>query len=126
MAGHCLGRDWLAASSPNIEIVHVILPRAGGFAALAAPALMWTEFFTHALTRTGYNLLTRPFSDLATIGTPNANEFAIGFFVIPGLLTVVWGLGLCFATREGQVWKLGSILIVAVGIFLIATGVFQQ
>jgi hypothetical membrane protein len=103
-----------------------MLPRAGGLAALAAPVLMWTEFFTHALTRSGYNLLTRPFSDLATIGTPNANEFAIGFFVIPGLLTVVVGVGLWFTTREGQVWKLGSILIVAVGIFLIATGVFQQ
>ena len=106
--------------------MHALLPRAGGFAALAAPVIMWTEFFTHALARQGYDLLTRPFSDLATRGTPNANEFAVGFFLIPGILTVVAGLGLWFSTREGQAWRLGSILIIAAGVFLFATGVFQQ
>ncbi len=106
--------------------MHVLLPRAGGFAALAAPVIMWTEFFRHALSRQGYDLLRRPFSDLATRGTPDANEFAIGFFLIPGILTVVVGLGLWFSSREGQAWKLGSILIIAAGVFLFATGVFQQ
>lgn len=99
--------------------------RAGGFAALAAPTLMWSEFFTHALTRQGYNLLTRPFSDLATRGTPNSIDFDLGFFIVPGLLTVVVGLGLWFATH-GQTWRIGSVLIMAAGIFLFATGVFRQ
>lgn len=107
-------------------MVHVSLRRAGGFAALAAPALMWLEFLTHGSTRPGYNMLTRPFSDLATRGTPDANEFALGFFLIPGLLTVIVGIGLWFATHEGQAWRLGSLLIMAAGIFLFATGLFQQ
>ena len=107
-------------------MVHVSLRRAGGFAALAAPALMWAEFLTHGASRPGYNLLTRPFSDLATRGTPNAGEFAWGFFLVPGLLTVLVGVGLWLAAREGQTWRLGSLLIMAAGIFLFATGVFQQ
>jgi hypothetical membrane protein len=106
--------------------VHVGLRRAGGFAALAAPVLMWTEFFTHAFARHGYNLLTRPFSDLATIGTPNSFDFDLGFFVVPGVLTIVVGLGLWFATREGQTWRIGSVLIIAAGVFLIGTGIFRQ
>jgi hypothetical membrane protein len=107
-------------------MVHVSLRRAGGVAALIAPVLMWAEFLMHGTSRPGYNLLTRPFSDLATRGTPSANEFAVGFFLIPGLLTVLVGVGLWFATHEGQTWRLGSVLIMAAGIFLFATGLFQQ
>lgn len=107
-------------------VVHVFR-RAGGFAALAAPALMWTEFLTHGISRQGYNLLTRPFSDLATFGTPNALQFDIGFFLVPGVLTVIVGLGLWFATQEAApVWRIGSTLIIAAGVFLFATGVFRQ
>lgn len=106
--------------------MHVIARRAGGFAALAAPALMWSEFFTHALSREGYDLMTRPFSDLATRGTPHATDFDIGFFLIPGVLTVVVGVGLRFATPATLAWRLGSVLIMAAGVFLFATGVFQQ
>ena len=106
--------------------MHVSLSRAGGFAALIAPILMWAEFLTHGASRPGYNLLTRPFSDLATRGTPSANEFAVGFFLVPGLLTVLVGVGLWLAAREGPTWRLGSVLIVAAGVFLLATGVLQQ
>jgi hypothetical protein len=106
--------------------VHVFR-RAGGLAALAAPTLMWTEFLGNGITRHGYNLLTRPFSDLATLGTPNAAEFDVGFFLVPGLLTVVVGFGLWFATQEGRLaWRIGSVLIVAAGVFLFATGLFRQ
>ena len=107
-------------------MVRVSLRRAGGIAALAAPVLMWSEFLTHGLNRQGYDLLTRPFSDLATRGTPGANEFMIGFFVVPGLLTVLVGIGLWFSTHGSPAWRLGSVLIMAAGIFLFATGVFQQ
>ena len=107
-------------------MVHVPLRRVGGFAALFAPALMWSEFLTYGVTRPGYNMLTRAFSDLATRGTPNANEFVLGFFLIPGLLTVIVGIGLWLATHQGQTWRLGSVLIMAAGIFLFATGIFQQ
>ena len=87
---------------------------------------MWAEFLTHGLARQGYNLLTRPFSDLATRGTPAAGDFMVGFFMVPGLLTIVVGLGLWFAHRDSAVWKIGSILIGAAGVFLFATGLFQQ
>jgi hypothetical membrane protein len=110
-----------------MEAVHVSVRRAGGYAALAAPALMWTEFFTNGLARHGYNLLTRPFSDLATRGTPNSIQFDLGFFLLPGLLTVIVGIGLWFATHEGgQAWRIGSLLIMAAGVFLFATGLFRQ
>ena len=103
-----------------------MLSRAGGFAALAAPAVMWTEFLTHGVARPGYNLLTRPFSDLATRGTPNATEFDLGFFLLPGVLTVLVGVGLWFATHKGWTWRTGALLIVAAGVFLFATGMFPQ
>jgi hypothetical membrane protein len=107
-------------------VVHVSLSRAGGFAALAAPVVMWTEFLAHGLARHGYNMLTRPFSDLATLGTPQAAEFALGFFLLPGALTVLVGVGLWFAAREGRAWRAGALLIVTAGIFLFATGMFPQ
>lgn len=104
-----------------------VFRRAGGFAALAAPVLMWAEFLTHGFARPDYNLLSRPFSDLATLGSPNAVQFDVGFFLIPGVLTVIVGVGLWFATHEtGPIWRIGSVLIIAAGLFLFATGLFRQ
>jgi len=54
---------------------------------LVAPLLMWSEFLTMGTSRYGYNLLTRPFSDLATRGTPNAGLFDLGFF-LPAVLVI--------------------------------------
>lgn len=87
---------------------------------------MWSGFFAAATSRQGYGLLTRPFSDLATRGTPNASLFDLGFFIIPGLLTVLVGIGLWLAGNPGPVWRAGAVLIVAAGLFLFATGAFQQ
>jgi hypothetical membrane protein len=101
------------------------LRRAGGYAAIAAPILMWSGFFAAALGRHGYDLLTRPFSDLATRGTVNSGLFDIGFFLVPGLLTTVVAVGLWHA-GEGPAWRLGAALIGGAGLFLFATGVFQQ
>jgi hypothetical membrane protein len=100
--------------------------RAAGLAAMAAPILMWSEFLAMGLSRQGYNMLTRPFSDLATRGTPHATLFDLGFFLVPGVLTVVVGIGLWFAVRGGQAWRFGAVMIVVAGVFLFATGVFQQ
>lgn len=100
--------------------------RVGGLAALAAPVLMWSQFFAVGLSRHGYNLLTRPFSDLATRGAPNSNVFDVGFFLVPGLLTIIVGLGLWFAVEGRRMWRAGALLIVGAGIFLFATGVFRQ
>jgi len=101
-------------------------PRAAGVAALAAPALMWSEFLTMANLRRGYNLLTRPFSDLATRGTPHADLFTAGFFLVPGVLTVLLGLGLWFAWRGHPAWRVGAAMVSVAGVFLFATGVFPQ
>jgi hypothetical membrane protein len=100
--------------------------RAGGFAAVAAPVLMWSEFLTMGISRQGYNLLTRPFSDLATRGTPHADVFALGFFFLPGVLTVVLGVGLWVTLRGGHAWRLGALMVVTAGVFLFATGAFPQ
>lgn len=99
---------------------------AAGLAALAAPILMWTEFLTMGLTRHGYNLLTRPFSDLATRGSQNATVFDLGFFLVPGVLAIVLGLGMLLSFRGGRAWRIGAALVIGAGIFQIATGIFQQ
>src|SRR5450759_621285 len=65
---------------------------------------MWSEFLTMGISRPGYNLLTRPFSDLATRGTPHAGLFDLGFFLVPGALIMVLGVGLWYAIRGGQAW----------------------
>lgn len=78
------------------------------------------------LTRHGYNLLTRPFSDLATRGTQNATVFDLGFFLVPGVLGIILGLGMAFSIRGGQAWRAGAALVVGAGAFQFAAGIFQQ
>jgi len=78
------------------------------------------------LSRSGYNLLTRPFSDLATTGTANAALFSAGFFFVPGLLTVVLGIGLFMTVRGTWLWRLGAAMVVIAGVFLLGTGAFPQ
>jgi hypothetical protein len=87
---------------------------------------MWAEFLAVGLSRRDYNMLTRPFSDLATLGAPHGLIFDLGFFLIPGVLTVVLGMGLYFTISGGQAWRAGAILVMAAGLFLLATGVFRQ
>ena len=108
------------------EPVQQTTRRAAGLAALSAPVLMWSLFLTMGLSRSGYNLLTRPFSDLATRGTPHSLAFDLGFFLVPGVLTVVLGVGLWVAIRGGKAWRAGALLVVGAGLFLIATGLFPQ
>jgi hypothetical membrane protein len=100
--------------------------RAAGLAALAAPVMMWLEFLTLGTLRHGYNLLTRPFSDLATRGTSHADLFTLGFFFVPGLLTIALGVGLWFAIRDSAAWRTGAVLVVATGAFQVAVGAFPQ
>src|SRR5450759_1412281 len=59
-------------------------------------------------------------------GTPNADLFALGFFFVPGLLTIVLGIGLWFAVRGGQAWRAGALLVVLTGVFMVAVGSFPQ
>lgn len=99
--------------------------RLAGWAALVAPLLMWSEFLTMGASRYGYNMLTRPFSDLATRGTPNAGLFDLGFFLVPGVLTVVLGIGL-YTIGGGRVWRVGALTVTASGVFLLAAGAFPQ
>ncbi len=87
---------------------------------------MWTEFLTIGLSRHGYNMLTRPFSDLATIGTPNSTPFDIGFFLVPGALTMVVAVGLWHAHSASTAWRVGAALVAGAGVFLVATGLFRQ
>jgi hypothetical membrane protein len=88
--------------------------------------MMWSDFLTMGSLRHGYNLLTRPFSDLATRGTPHADLFALGFFFVPGMLAIALGVGLWFAIKDSPAWRVGAILVVATGAFQVAVGVFPQ
>jgi hypothetical membrane protein len=119
---------WLGPAPTGAKLGSVLAldwRRAAGFAAVAAPLLMWSEFLTMGISRHGYNLLTRPFSDLATRGTQNAGIFDLGFFIVPGVLTVVIGLGL-YAVSGNQFWRIGALMVTASGVFLTAAGVFPQ
>jgi hypothetical protein len=93
---------------------------------MAAPVMMWSDFLTMGTSRHGYNLLTRPFSDLATRGSPHADLFALGFFFVPGVLTAVLGVGLWFAIRGSQAWRAGAVMVVATGVLMVAVGAFPQ
>lgn len=109
-----------------LSVISLDWRRAAGFSALMTPLLMWSDFLSMATLRHGYNLLTRPFSDLATRGTPHADIFALGFFFLPGLLTIVLGVGLYVGIRGGRMWRAGSVLVVLTGIFMMAVGAFPQ
>lgn len=87
---------------------------------------MWADFLSMGSLRHGYNLITGAASDLATRGTPNAGLFTVGFFYLPGLLTLVVAAGLWFAHRESRVWRGGAILVGLAGVLLTLTGVFPQ
>jgi hypothetical membrane protein len=87
---------------------------------------MWSDFLTMANLRPGYNLLTRPFSDLATRGTPHADLFALGFFFVPGILTMLVGAGLWRAAHDHHAWRLGALMVGVAGVFMVATGAFPQ
>jgi hypothetical membrane protein len=87
---------------------------------------MWSVFLAMGISRHGYNLLTRPFSDLATRGTPNAELFDLGFFILPGSLTFVIGVGLWYAISGNQTWRIGALMVATSGVFLVATGAFRQ
>ena len=100
--------------------------RAAGWAAVAIPILMWVDFLSMGISRAGYNLLTRPFSDLATTGTPNAAVFSAGFFFVPGILTLLLGAGLWLGVAGNFAWRLGAGMVMVAGLFLVATGVFPQ
>jgi len=108
------GRPDTGTARPSVvrfDPVHAVdFRRAAGLAALAAPFLMWFEFLAMGTSRYGYDLLTRPFSDLATRGTPNAGLFDLGFFLVPGILTVVLGLGL-YRVNHGQAWRVGALMV---------------
>src|SRR5207248_2677660 len=99
-------------------------PRLAGFAALAAPALMWTEFLILGLLRPGYNMLTRAASELGEVGAPHAALYNAGFFFGGGILTVVMGLGLLAFGAPGRpspwtwLWRAGAVQVMVSGFFL--------
>jgi hypothetical membrane protein len=105
---------------------HLSWLRVSGVLSLAAPILMWSNFLAFAPLRHGYNLLTQPFSQLAAVGTPNAALFDLGFFLIPGALTIGIGVSLLLTLRGSRAWRAGTLLIVASGVFLFATGIFPM
>jgi hypothetical membrane protein len=98
----------------------------GGFAAVVAPVLMWLEFIGAGTSTPGYNLLTRAASDLGERGAATAAAYVPGFFYVPGALAVLVGLGLLATWKGGIAWRVGALLVVTEGVFLMLAGAFAE
>lgn len=102
------------------------LIRIAALAALATPLLMWIEFLAVGLSTPGYDLLTRAASDLGATGARAASIFDAGFFVLPGLLTMLFAAGLMAAPPRSAWWRLGALLVFAEGALLVLAGVNSE
>jgi len=105
-------------------------PRAiaalGAAAAVLAPTLMWVEFIATGLSRPGYSLILGAASDLGAVGTPGADAFVAGFFVLPGLFTIVLGTVLQLSQPAVWMWRAGACLVVVDGLLLILAGAVRM
>lgn len=98
----------------------------GSTAGIAAPLLMWTFFFIAGLQRHGYNLLLDPASELGQAGTPGATMFNAGFFIVPGLLIVIFAVRLYAVIARRRLGVAAALLMGASGLSLVASGLITM
>jgi hypothetical membrane protein len=89
---------------------------------MAVPIVMWTAFVTFGLSRPGFNLLTRPASLLGQVGSPNDGVFNFAYFVLPGLLTMLFAGGLYRTDAHWWSGRVGAGLIGLAGLSLMLSG----
>jgi hypothetical membrane protein len=87
------------------------------------PLLMWASFLLIGATTQGYDLVTRPASDLGAHGSANAGLFNLGFFYIPGLLCLVFTAALAELARPASLPA--AILVTAGAVSLLISGLFR-
>jgi Protein of unknown function (DUF998) len=82
----------------------------------------WTAFVAFGLSRPGFNLLTSPASVLGQVGSPNEGVFNFAYFMLSGLLTMLFAGGLYLAVDNRWSGKVGAGLIGLVGLSLALSG----
>lgn len=97
--------------------------RFGAACGVAVPLVMWTALLVFGLSRPGFNLLTKPASLLGQVGTPNQALFNLTYFILSGLLTVFFAIGLYSALADWMPGKVGAALMGVAGLSLMLSGV---
>lgn len=95
-----------------------------GVAAISVPVLMWTAFITVALMRPDYNPITQIASRLGESGSPYALLFNIVHFLLPGLLLILFAVGLALALGEQGSGKAAAGLVALAGLSVLLSGIF--
>jgi hypothetical protein len=89
---------------------------------MAVPFVMWTAFVVVGLARPGFNLLTSPASLLGEAGSQNEGLFNFAYFMLAGLLTMLFAGGLYGSVDNRWSGRVGAGLIGLVGLSLILSG----
>jgi hypothetical protein len=97
--------------------------RFGAACGVAVPLVMWTALLVFGRSRRGFNLLTEPASLLGQVGTPNQALFNMTYFMLSGLLTVLFAGALYRNVGDRWPGKLGVTLIAVAGLSLVLSGV---
>lgn len=87
---------------------------------------MWVVFGVAGLQRRGFNLLLDPASELGQTGTFGATAFNVGFFLIPGLLIVVFALRLYPVLARRPIGVIASFFIGSGGLSLLLSGLIPM
>lgn len=89
---------------------------------MAVPIVMWTAFVAFGLSRPGFNLLTSPASLLGEAGSQNEGFFNFAYFMLAGLLTMLFAAGLYGSVDYRWSGKIGAGLVALVGLSLMLSG----
>jgi len=92
---------------------------------IIGPFLFTFLLITAGLLRPGYSHITQFISELGAVGTPNAIVQQSNF-VVSGLLSIAFAVGLYRGTRDGKAAKLGSVFVAVMGVGVVGAGIFSE
>jgi hypothetical membrane protein len=98
---------------------------ASGLFGIAACAIFWTASFAFGALRPSYSHTVNTISELGARGTPNATQWNVVGFMVPGLLLALAGRGIAHSISREKSWSTrlaGSLLFLA-GLAIAAQGV---
>ncbi|MGI8620148.1 MAG: DUF998 domain-containing protein [Gemmatimonadaceae bacterium] len=102
----------------------MIFKRLLGFGGMAGPAVFASVVIAAAMLRSNYSHLTSFISELGASGSPHAALMNYGGFIGGGLLFVLFAVALALSLPRRPLVVLGSGLVTAFGLSLVASGAF--
>ena len=89
-----------------------------------APIIFWATYFIMAGQRSEYSFLTKAVSELGSVDTPDKWVWNIFGYIIPGMLTAIFSVGLYRNIVTEKATKLPLIGIALSGLLMAVSGVF--